>query len=68
MKLPVYLEGVDRDEYDNDTCHFDCGRVKPNVFLAGNIFLEIISSHLIHRYLPDQLAQGPVNLKVEEYE
>ena len=31
----MYFDGVDGDEDDDDTCHLDCGRVKPDVFLAG---------------------------------
>ena len=31
----MYFEGVDGDEDDDDTCHLDCGRVEPDVFLAG---------------------------------
>ena len=31
----MYFDGVDGDEDDDDTRHLDCGRVKPDVFLAG---------------------------------
>ena len=31
----MYFEGVDGDEDDDNTRHLDCGRVKPDVFLAG---------------------------------
>ena len=39
----MYFEGVDGDEDDDDTCHLDCGRVEPDVFLAGVIQFLILN-------------------------